>query len=111
MEERLARKQADDDFKKTMDTERDRLAQANYASREVKLDSVIKAEAAGLKPPAPSADDGDTDAADADAENKFDIHLRETLRVVSDALRLSHDSLVWTNGQAPVTAEVSLKKG
>lgn len=111
LDERLARKQADDDFKKTMDAERDRLAQSNYASREVKLDSVVKAEAAGIKPPAPTVDDGDTDAPDADAESKFDVHLRETLRVVSDALRLNYDAMVWTNGQAPLTASTTLKKG
>jgi carboxyl-terminal processing protease len=111
LDERLARKQSDADFKKAMDAERDRLAQNNYASHEVKLDSVLKAEAAGLQPPPPRVDEGDTDAADAEAENKFDVHLRETLRVVSDALRLSHDSLVWTNGQAPLTASTTLKKG
>jgi carboxyl-terminal processing protease len=109
--ERLARKQADDDFKKTMDAEVDRLAKNNYASREIKLNSVIKAEASGTAPVKPIVNEGDTDAPDADTESRFDVHLRETLRVVSDALRLNHESMVWTNGQAPITASTRLKKG
>jgi len=101
LEERTALKQADDDFAKSMDAERDRLAKGNYASHEVKLDSVLKAEAAGKKPEKPKAEEGDTDADDADSETKFDIPLRETLRVVNDALHLTDNPLAWTGGQAP----------
>src|SRR4051812_23706058 len=42
LNEREALKKSDDDFKKTMDAERDRLAKNNYASRDIKLDSVLK---------------------------------------------------------------------
>ncbi|HRG55944.1 MAG TPA: carboxy terminal-processing peptidase, partial [Lacunisphaera sp.] len=44
-------KQADGDFKKTMDAERDRLAKNNYPSRDVKLDSVLKSASAAPKTP------------------------------------------------------------
>lgn len=104
LSERQAIKQADDDFKRTMDAERDRLAKANFAHRDVKLDSVIKTAAAVPEKPAPAPDaEGDTDA-DPEEEAKLDVHLRETLRVVSDALRLQRDPQFWADGRAPITA-------
>jgi carboxyl-terminal processing protease len=111
LEQRQALKQADDDFKKMLDTERDRLAKNNYASHVIKLDSVLKAEATDAKPAATSPDEGDTDAVDSDAQNKFDIHLRETLRVVTDALRLNQNPQYWVDGRAPITASAGLHKG
>lgn len=105
LSQRQALKQADDDFKKTMDAERDRLAKNNFAHRDIKLDSVLKtAAAAPAKEPAPADDEGDTDAPDPDDEAKLDVHLRETLRVVSDALRLNQDPQFWADGRAPITA-------
>jgi len=101
LEQRQALKQADDDFAKSMDAERDRLAKANYVSHEVKLDSVLKAEAAGKKPEKPKAEEGDTDAPDSDNEAKLDIPLRETLRVVNDALHLTDNPLAWIGGRPP----------
>lgn len=101
LEQRQALKQADDDFAKSMDAERDRLAKGNYVSREVKLDSVLHAEAAGKKPEKPKAEEGDTDTPEADSEAKLDIHLRETLRVVNDALHLTDNPLAWVGGRPP----------
>jgi carboxyl-terminal processing protease len=101
LEQRQALKQADDDFTKNMDAERERLAKNNYVSHEVKLDSVLKAEAAGKKPEKPKTEEGDTDAPDEDGEAKLDIHLRETLRVVNDALHLTDNPLAWTGGRPP----------
>jgi len=103
--QRQALKQADDDFKKTMDAERDRLAKNNYASREIKLDSVLKTAAATPpKEPAPAATDeeGDTDALDEETQAKLDVHLRESLRVVTDALRINKDPQFWA-GRAPLS--------
>ncbi len=112
LDQRQTRKLADDEFKKKMDAERDLLAKANYASREVKLDSLLKAEADGPKPAAVATiDDGDTDAPDAEAQAKLDVHLRETLRVMTDALRLTQDTQYWADGHAPITAGDGLKKG
>ena len=109
LSQREALKQTDSDFKKTMDAERERLAKGNYASREVKLDSVLKTAAAAPKEPAPAAAEGDTDALDADTKAKLDVHLREALRVVKDALRLNLDPQYWADGRAPITA--GLHKG
>jgi len=110
LEQRQALKQADDDFKKKMDAERDVLAKANYPTRAVKLDSVIAAEATGPKDAPTALDDGDTDASDAEALAKLDVHLRETLRVVTDAARLNKDPQYWADGRAPLTVDGSLHK-
>jgi carboxyl-terminal processing protease len=104
LSERQTLKQADDDFKKTMDAERDRLAKTNFPVREVKLASVLKTEAAGPKEAVAKVDDGDTDAPDAENEAKLDVHLRETLRVVADALRLDQDPQYSADGRMPITA-------
>jgi carboxyl-terminal processing protease len=100
--QRQTLKQADDDFKKSMDAERDRLAKANFPSREIKLDSVLKTVAATPVPVNPVDDEGDTDAVDAETQAKLDIHLREALRVVTDALRLNKDPQFWA-GRNPVS--------
>jgi carboxyl-terminal processing protease len=94
-----------------MDTERDLLAKANYPTREIKLDSVLTAEAIAPKEVAATIDDGDTDAPDAEAEGKLDVHLRESLRVVTDALRLNQDPKYSADGRIPITAVNSLTKG
>lgn len=107
LDRRLAIKQADEQFKETMKSEAARLAQANYASREIKLDSVLQAEAAGLAPTKPEPKEGDTDAADDDIQAKFDVHLRETLRVIADALRLEGGALL----SAETQTGVALNKG
>lgn len=109
LNQRLALKQTDADFKKAMDAERERLAKNNYASREVKLDSVLKTASAPPKAPVAPPDEGDTDAVDAESQAKLDVHLREALRVVTDALRLNQDPQYWADGRAPLTA--ALHKG
>lgn len=104
LEERRTQKQDDADFKKKMDTELTKLAKNDFTHREVKLASVLAAEASGQKPAEKPAatDEGDTDALDEDTASKLDIHLREALRVVVDAARLSKDPQYWANGNAPL---------
>lgn len=111
LDQRQALKLADDEFKKKMDAERDTLAKANYPTREVKLDSVLTAEATAPKVSVPTIEDGDTDAPDADSQSKLDVHLRETLRVVTDALRLNKDPQYSADGRTPITAITTLHKG
>lgn len=111
LEKRVARKQADDDFKQEMDAERDRLAETNYAVREIKLDSVLKTEAENPKEPVVAVKAADPDAPETDAESKLDVHLRETLRVVTDAMRMKMDPAYWADGHEPVAATDNLHKG
>jgi carboxyl-terminal processing protease len=107
--QRQEQKQTDDDFKKSMDAERDRLSKSNYVSRDIKLDSQIRSAAAAPKevketPAAVDDDEGDTDALDPETQAKLDVHLREALRVVADAMRLNMDPQYWADGRAPITA-------
>jgi hypothetical protein len=81
------------------------------ATREVKLASVLKAEATGPKPPVAKPAEGDTDATDTETESKFDVHLRETLRVVNDAMRLNSNPVAWVESQPAVAGITSLHKG
>ncbi len=107
LDQRRAEKQARDEFKKRQDAERERLARANFPKREIKLASVLASEASGQAEPAASpADpaDGDTDADDPADLPRLDIHLRETLRVVTDTLRLSSNPLYWAGGRRPLAA-------
>ena len=110
LEERRAQKKNDEDFKKHLEHELARLAKSDYHHQEVKLDSVVAAEASGQKAPAKSADDGDTDSLDADTAAKLDIHLRESLRVVIDAALLAKEHPSWAKGEASLTAAGS-KRG
>jgi carboxyl-terminal processing protease len=106
LDERRAQKETDAEFKKRMDVEVTKLAKANFTRRDIKLDAVVVAEAAGQKPATPAAEDGDTDALDADTAAKLDIHLRETLRVVVDAANLTRDTQFWANGTvAPIVSK------
>ncbi|MBX3736163.1 MAG: carboxy terminal-processing peptidase [Candidatus Didemnitutus sp.] len=90
LEKRRAEKQTIEATGKKFEAEFKTLAKADFTKREVKLDAVIK----NPPPPEPPPAEGDTDAEDSAIAAKFDVHLRETLRVVSDAVRLA-DSPLW----------------
>jgi carboxyl-terminal processing protease len=106
LDERRRQKEIDDAFKKTMDTEKDQLAKSDFPYKEFTL-----------VPPAPkpAVAEKQTDAEDSEDENteedagitKLDIHLRESLRILSDALSLSKNPRYWANGSAPLTVQVS----
>lgn len=70
------------------------MAKTDFPKREIKLDAVLAEKEPPAPEPDPAAAEGDTDAVDPAAAAKFDVHLRETLRVVADAVRLSDDP-VW----------------
>ena len=103
-----------------MDSERDVLAKGNYVTRVVKLDSVLLSEANIPKPDAPkpdaavataTIDDGVDDAAEGDSQSKLDVHLRESLRILTDALRLNPNPEFWAASTVPAATVTSLHKG
>jgi carboxyl-terminal processing protease len=108
------KEKADDDaFRKQMNAERDRLAKNDYAYTEIRLGPPLppKAEA----PKAAEAKDGDNDEDELstdenDAYAKVDVDLRESLRVIEDAISLSKSPEFAATGHAPLTAQI-LKKG
>jgi carboxyl-terminal processing protease len=102
LERRQQQKAADDLFRKEMKSEKDRLAQQDYTYKPFYLGP----------PPAPKIrapkDDDDEfqldDSDDAHAYAKADVHLRESLRVVADAIALAKNRELWASNRPPLTA-------
>jgi len=111
LEQRQALKVSDEEFKKKMDAERDQLAKGNYVVHPVKLDSVLKTEATGPKEAAANTDDADADSPDSDSQAKLDVHLRETMRILKDALRFNPNPEYWAENTASIASGASLHKG
>lgn len=123
LEERRRQKTEDDAFRKALDAEKAKLAAADYPYREFLLappppkrirDTVSPAS----KPDAPKPTDPkaaepeeveSTDEEDDAHFAKMDVHLRETLRVIADALALSSKRELWVGDTAPLTAKAEPK--
>jgi carboxyl-terminal processing protease len=106
--EREKEKADDDAFRKKMVAEKNALAKNDFKYREFRL---------GPPPPKPSnppkTDDPDDDTDLNTDENEryvpLDIPLRESLRIVNDALVLSHDPKLQASDHAPLAAVVDNK--
>jgi carboxyl-terminal processing protease len=113
LDDRQKQKVSDDAFQKEMKAERNRLAKNDYPYREIRLvpkpPARIKAKA---KTDASEDDEDDPELSTDDDEVSFkgDVHLREALRVVADALQLGHDPKFLAGEYAPLTVQV-IKRG
>jgi len=104
LEERQQQKVADTAFRKDMKKERERLAKNDFTFKEYRLGP----------PPAPRIkapkkdDDEDAEALSEENESysKVDIHLRETLRVIVDAIELGKNRESWASNHPPLTANI-----
>ncbi len=111
--ERERQKQADKEFRKRMETERDRLAEGNFAFREF----LLAPKPAKNKRAEPDPENPET-ALDPDASEdseregyaRLDIHLREAMRVLIDAMELGQDPQMWVADHAPLTAQLTPQK-
>src|SRR5665213_3505341 len=89
--------------------ERDQLAKNDYAYKEFRLG----APPAKMKLSANDDDDTtDDDTAlaldeDASSYSKADVHLRETLRILQDAIALGQNRAYWAANHAPVTLAIN----
>jgi carboxyl-terminal processing protease len=102
LEERQKQKAEDDAFRKEMKAEKERLSKNDYPFRTFYL---------GPPPPpkikAPKKEDDEDDLSDLDENDTFakvDVHLREALRVVSDAVALGRNRELWASNRPPLTA-------
>jgi len=103
--ERREERAADDAFKKSMDAERDRLAKGDFPYREITLVPPLPKPAAAKPADNGGGDDDDSLSTDDDPGiTKLDIPLRESMRVLTDALSLSQNREYWVDGTAPLTA-------
>ena len=114
LEERRRQKAEDDSFRKDIKAERDRLAKADYPFKEFRLGPPLPPriaapkDAASAKKDDPADEDTDgsdlDDDASADTYGKVDVSLRESLRVVEDAIELGRNHEFWASNHAPLTA-------
>lgn len=102
LEQRRSEKTTNEAQSKEFEAAYAAMAKTDFPKREIKLDAVLAEKEPPAPEPDPAAAEGDTDAADPATAAKFDVHLRETLRVVSDAVRLSDDP-VWAKRSSTPT--------
>lgn len=102
IEERRREQASDDAFRHEMAADRDRLAKNEYPSIEYRL---------GAAPLPPVPPDNPSDNLDDEAFgmqnnevfSKVDVHLRETLRILDDAIDLGREHQYWVSNHAPLT--------
>jgi carboxyl-terminal processing protease len=111
LEDRRTQKVIDEAFREEMDAEQTTLAEANYAATEVLLDAVLKDQVSK------DTVDEETTVDETDEEDEdppppsFDIHLRESLRIMADAIEFSRNPTEWveietlTAQRAPAVGE------
>lgn len=107
LEERKNQKAADDAFRKTMKQERERLAKNDFSFNEVRLSPAPPPRIKAPKKTGDNndpADDDDFDPDENESYPKADVHLREALRVVSDAIALGQNRELWASTRLPLTA-------
>ncbi len=104
IEERQRQKASDDEFRKGMKAEKERLSKNDFSFRTFYLGP----------PPAPrikAPKKEDEEDFDSDDENesfaKVDVHLREALRVVNDAVELGRSREFTSSSRPPLTAQTS----
>jgi carboxyl-terminal processing protease len=87
-----------------MKTEKEILAKADFPFREFRLGPPPPPK---IKAPAKDdddlADDEDELSTDEDSYGKVDVHLRESLRVLNDAVELGANRQYWASNHPPLT--------
>jgi len=103
LEERRQQKAEEDAFRKESKAEKEKVAKGDYAFRPFYLGPPPQPR---IK--APKKDEEDDELAEAEEENetyiRADVHLREALRVVRDAVELAKDRGTWVSDRPPLTA-------
>lgn len=104
LDERKAQKVSDDAFRKEMKAEKERLAKNDYAFKPFYLGPPPVPK---IKAPKKDSDDDDDldDVEENETYVKMDVHLRETLRVLNDAIILGRNRDVWASNHAPLTVK------
>lgn len=102
LEERRAQKSEDDTFRKQMKSEKERIAKSDFPFKTFYLGAPPPPK---IKAPKKDADEDDLDDFEENETYlKADVHLREALRVVNDAIALGKNREVWASNRAPLTA-------
>jgi carboxyl-terminal processing protease len=110
LDKREKEKAADNAFRKQMEAEKARLAKNDFKYREFRLGPPPPPKPPQVKKTDDSDDpDEDLDTDESDTYVPLDIPLRESLRIVNDALKLSQDPQLRASDHAPLTAIVDDK--
>lgn len=106
LEDRKQQKASDDAFRKAMRAERERVAQSDYPFNEVRLSPAPPPRIKAPKKDEDKTDDDDLELSTDENESypKADVHLRESLRVVNDAITLGQNRAAWVSARPPLTA-------
>lgn len=106
--QRQKQKALDDAFRKSMRTEKDALEKTDFPYTEITLGppapKPVKVEKKADDDP---ENDDDLPVDDDSGVTKVDIPIRESLRVMADALALSKNHNYWVDGSAPLTVQVA----
>ena len=115
LDERKREKQSDDAFAKEMTAEKDRIAKADFPFQEILLAPKIPSNLKAARKDATGGagdDGGESDELGTDQDETFvkaDVDLRETLRILDDAVDLGRNHEYWASNHAPLT--VAADKG
>jgi carboxyl-terminal processing protease len=108
LEQRRKQKTDDDAFRKQMKAEKERIAKGDFPFKPFHLGPPPVPR---IKAPKKDAGDDDEDYGPDPGEDetyvKADVHLRESLRVVSDAINLGGNREHWASNRPPLTAATS----
>lgn len=103
LDERRNQKAADDAFRKEMKAEKERISKSDFPFKPFYLGAPPVPK---IKAPKKDADeDDDFDADENETYVKADVHLREALRILSDAVELGRNRDRWVSNHAPLTAK------
>jgi carboxyl-terminal processing protease len=107
LDDRKKQKTSDDAFQKEMKAERQLLEKNSFAFHEVRLVPAPPPRPKPAPKPGDATDPDDPldDQDQNDSYGKLDVHLKESLRVVVDALYLGRDPKRWAHNFAPLTVE------
>jgi len=104
LDARLTRKEQDKTFRDIMKETKEELAKHDYTFEEFRI---VPKPPARIKAEPTSEEEKNSEILstdDNDSYAKVDIHLRETLRVISDAISLAKTQNEWASNRQPLTA-------
>ncbi len=104
LDERKKQKDADDAFRKEMKAEKEVIAKGDYSFKDFRLGPPAPPRIKAPKKDTDDEDDVDDTADENDTYIKADVHLREALRIVDDAVALGKNKDLWVSNRPPLTA-------
>ena len=102
--ERRRQKESDDAFRKEMKLEKERIAKSDFTFRDFRLGPPAPPRIKAPKKDGEDDDEADDSGDENDTYLKADVHLREALRIVNDAVALGKNKELWASSRPPLTA-------